>query len=88
MDDIEREDIGELLGELDSLRQGEFATLPSLSHPLEKAWLAELAGRAADYLDDQLRWRDAAETVLLNVTVGSMPALNAVAIAAAKGGRE
>jgi len=84
MDDLDREDIGELLGELDALRQGQFATLPSLA-PLEKAWLAELAGRAADYLDEQLRWREAAEVVLVNITVGELPALNVVAIAAAKG---
>lgn len=82
MDDIEREDIGELLGELDELRAGRFVEHDA--HPMDKMRLAELAGRAADFLDAQLRWRDSAEVVLGPLNVGELPALNVIAIASAK----
>lgn len=47
--DHDREDVGELLGDLDTLRQGEFMLRPA--DPLDLARLAELAGRAADWID-------------------------------------
>jgi len=57
MDDDDREDIGELLGDLDTLRRGEFMSHP-VNLPLDIARLAELGGRAADWIDRLLNSDD------------------------------